>query len=36
MKIAVLGGYASSLVRFRGPMLQAMVAGGHEVMALAP
>jgi glycosyltransferase involved in cell wall biosynthesis len=36
MRIAVLGGYAHSLVRFRGPMLQAMVAGGHEVIALAP
>lgn len=36
MKIAVLGGYARSLVRFRGAMLQAMVDGGHEVFALAP
>ena len=36
MRIAVLGGYAQSLVNFRGPMMRAMVAGGHEVFALAP
>lgn len=36
MKIAVLGGYAQSLTKFRGSMLQAMVAGGHDVVALAP
>jgi glycosyltransferase involved in cell wall biosynthesis len=36
VKIAVLGGYARSLVMFRGPMLQAMAAAGHEVVALAP
>jgi len=36
VRIAVLGGYAHSLVRFRGAMLQAMVAAGHEVFALAP
>ncbi len=36
MKIAVFGGFAPSLVRFRGAMLQAMVTEGHQVTALAP
>ncbi|MDR3670279.1 MAG: glycosyltransferase family 4 protein [Holophaga sp.] len=36
MRIAVFGGYSSSLVRFRGAMLQAMVGAGHEVVAMAP
>lgn len=36
MKVAVLGGYARSLIHFRGPMLRAMVQAGHEVIGLAP
>jgi len=36
MKVAVFGSYAPSLWLFRGPMMQAMVAAGHEVVALAP
>jgi len=36
VKVAVLGSYARSLTQFRGDMLQAMVAAGHEVTALAP
>lgn len=36
MKIAVIGGYAPSLINFRGPLLKRMVALGHEVHALAP
>ncbi len=33
MKILVVGGLARSLVNFRGPLLKAMVAAGHEVLA---
>jgi len=36
MKVAVVASFAPSLVKFRGPLLQAMVARGWEVMALAP
>jgi glycosyltransferase involved in cell wall biosynthesis len=36
MRIAVIGGYAPSLVNFRGPLLVRMVSLGHEVHALAP
>lgn len=36
MKVAVLGGYAQSLTKFRGPMMEAMVQAGHEVYGLAP
>lgn len=36
MKIAVVGGYAPSLINFRGPLLKRLVALGHEVHALAP
>jgi len=36
MKIAVIGGYAPSLINFRGPLLRRMVSLGHEVHALAP
>lgn len=36
MKIVVIGGYAPSLVNFRGPLLGRMVALGHEVHGLAP
>jgi len=36
MKIAVIGGYAPSLVNFRGPLLKRLVGLGHDVHALAP
>jgi len=36
MKIVVLGGFAESLVRFRGPLLAALVEAGHKVIACAP
>jgi glycosyltransferase involved in cell wall biosynthesis len=35
MKLVVIGGWAPSLIQFRGPLLRAMVAAGHEVTALA-
>lgn len=36
MKVLVLGGYAPSLLNFRGPMLAEMAERGHEVVACAP
>jgi len=36
MRIAVIGGWAPSLIKFRGPLLAALVARGHEVIAMAP
>lgn len=36
MKVMVAGNIAQSLVNFRGPLLQAMVELGHEVVAVAP
>lgn len=36
MRVAVVGGYAESLVLFRGEMLRSMAAHGHDVIALAP
>jgi glycosyltransferase involved in cell wall biosynthesis len=36
MRVVVVGGYARSLVALRGEMLRAMVANGHEVLAIAP
>lgn len=36
MKIALFGGYAPSLLNFRGPLIKAMLAKGHEVVTLAP
>lgn len=36
MKIAVIGGFARSLITFRGDMLRSMVELGHEVLAMAP
>lgn len=35
MRLVVIGGWAPSLIQFRGPLLRAMVAAGHEVIALA-
>ena len=34
-RIVVIGGYAPSLTRFRGPLLAALRARGHEVIAMA-
>lgn len=36
MKIIAIGGVPRSLINFRGPLLKAMVALGHEVIACAP
>jgi Glycosyltransferase len=36
MRIAIVAGYAPSLVNFRRPLLEALLARGHEVIALAP
>lgn len=36
MRVAVVGVLAESLVRFRGELLRAMVAAGHQVLGLAP
>ncbi len=36
MKIAVVAGYAPSLVNFRGPLIRSMIRAGHQVLALAP
>lgn len=36
MKIAIIGGYAPSLISFRGALLKRFVALDHEVHALAP
>ncbi|HEY1146394.1 MAG TPA: glycosyltransferase family 1 protein, partial [Allosphingosinicella sp.] len=36
MKIVVVASLAFSLVNFRGALLAAMVAAGHEVIACAP
>jgi glycosyltransferase involved in cell wall biosynthesis len=36
MRIAVIGGFTPSLTLFRGPMLRAMVDGGHDVTAITP
>ena len=36
MKIAVIGGFAPSLISFRGPLLRRLKALDHEVHALAP
>ena len=35
-RVLVIGSYAPSLLNFRGPLLQAMIAAGHEVHAAAP
>lgn len=36
MRILIVGGIAESLVIFRGPLLKALVARNHEVVACAP
>ena len=35
-KILIIGGNAFSLVHFRGDMIQSMIEGGHEVVAMSP
>lgn len=35
MRVVVIGGWAPSLIKFRAPLLAAMVARGHEVIAMA-
>jgi glycosyltransferase involved in cell wall biosynthesis len=34
-KVVIVAGYGPSLVRFRGPLLRALVDGGHEVVAVS-
>ncbi|HET9621730.1 MAG TPA: glycosyltransferase family 4 protein [Kofleriaceae bacterium] len=34
-RVAVIGGWAPSLIKFRGPLLAAMVARGHDVIGMA-
>ena len=36
MRVALIGSRARSLINFRGPLLRAMMARGHEVVAFAP
>ncbi|HZA66019.1 MAG TPA: glycosyltransferase family 4 protein [Geminicoccaceae bacterium] len=36
MKVVVLGSYAPSLIRFRGCLIEDMVAAGHTVVGCAP
>ena len=35
MRIVVVGGFAPSLINFRRELLEALVAAGHEVFAVA-
>jgi len=35
-RIILFGSYAPSLINFRGPLIAALIARGHEVFALAP
>jgi glycosyltransferase involved in cell wall biosynthesis len=36
MRVAVIGSWAPSLIKFRGPLLAAMIRRGHQVTAMAP
>jgi hypothetical protein len=36
LKVIIVGVLASSLARFRGELLRAMAANGHDVLALEP
>lgn len=36
MRILIFGGFAQSLINFRGPLLISLVERGHEVIACAP
>jgi hypothetical protein len=33
MKFIIIGGISRSLVNFRGPLIRAMLAAGHEIIA---
>lgn len=35
-RVVVCAGYSASLLNFRGPLLRALVSGGHEVIACGP
>ncbi|EFL89122.1 glycosyltransferase family 4 protein [Ahrensia sp. R2A130] len=35
-RIFLLGSYGESLLNFRGPLIEAMIAAGHDVLAAAP
>ena len=35
MHILIIGGISRSLINFRGPLIQAMLANGHKVTASA-
>ena len=35
-RVALLGSFAPSLINFRGPLIAAMIARGHQVFAMAP
>ncbi len=35
-RVLIIAGFGPSLVRFRGPLIQAMVGRGHEVVAMSP
>src|SRR5262245_57821256 len=35
MRLLVAGGITKSLLRFRGPLLESLLAGGHDVHACA-
>jgi glycosyltransferase involved in cell wall biosynthesis len=35
-KVVIIGGFAPALISFRGDLIAAMVAAGHEVIACAP
>ncbi len=36
MRVLILGSYAPSLINFRGPLITALIAAGHEVHVAAP
>lgn len=36
MRVIITGGFAPSLINFRGPLLQSLVERGHDVIAMAP
>lgn len=36
MRIAIIAGYSRSLINFRGPLIRALVAAGHEVRCCGP
>ena len=36
MRVALIAGYTQSLVNFRGPLIEALIAAGHTVDAIGP